>query len=118
MTAAALRRHCCSHHRSLYVCGGFDGETALRSVERFDPKMGAWEALLPMSQQRFGATAAVITGRLHICGGFANRGVGLSSAERFDPATDAWEVLPPMQSRRQYAATAVFSGEALLRKMP
>ncbi|CAE8619681.1 unnamed protein product [Polarella glacialis] len=77
----------------------------LNSVERFDPKVGMWETLPPMSARRAYVTAAAIAGGLHVFGG-SDGGQCLGTAERFDPVYGTWSPLPGMAERRSGAASA------------
>ena len=38
----------------LYCVGGYDGNSILNSIERFDPRTGQWTGLAPMSTRRSG----------------------------------------------------------------
>ncbi|CAE8703014.1 unnamed protein product [Polarella glacialis] len=89
----------------LYVCGGASGTQILNSVERFDPKVGMWETLPPMSARRASVTAAAIAGGLHVFGGQCQRQC-LGTAESFDPVYGTWSPLPGMAERRSGAASA------------
>ena len=42
----------------LYAVGGFEGQTALATVEVYDPQQDRWEAMAPMAEAR-GLYAAV-----------------------------------------------------------
>lgn len=103
----------------LYVCGGFDGQRALPTVERFDPAAstsGSWSMAPPMRQERLNASAAVACGRLLVCGGVDLNRV-LASAERLDPAgggpgLHAWEPITPMLHERAGASIAVVVSQA------
>ena len=102
----------------LYVCGG-DTDPRLvappiryevsSSVERYDPRLVAWETLAAMSAPRAYAAAAAIAGRLHVFGG-NNHVDCLDSVEQFDPAVGAWTSLPPMHARRSGAVAAAILG--------
>ena len=82
----------------LYAVGGYSGDDALSSVERYDPALDAWEAVAPMAEARFFHAVAVLDGKLYAVGG-QNYGL-LSSVERYDPATNAWEAVAPMAAAR------------------
>jgi len=58
-----------------------------------------------MAERRSAAAAAVVAGKLYVCGGF-DGDVRLRSAERFDPDGGAWEPLPPMAERRSRVTSA------------
>lgn len=90
----------------LLVCGGRGPGGTLSSAELFDRTSG-WEALSPMSEERQGASAAVMRGCFHVCGGETRNGRLLSSAECFDPGVGSWRSLPSMSYRRRVAASAV-----------
>ncbi|CAE8605392.1 unnamed protein product, partial [Polarella glacialis] len=87
----------------LYVCGGWDGQEALKCVERYDPLAGVWEEVEPMMQQRHGAAAVRAANHLYIVGGHDNE-QALSSVERYDPVSGAWEPLPSMEEPRHGAS--------------
>ena len=72
----------------------------LSSVERYDPAVGAWEAVAPMAAARSAPAVAALEGKLYAAGGSDNNGVRLSSVERYDPATNAWEAVTPMAAAR------------------
>ena len=59
-----------------------------------------------------GHAAAIVDGRLYVCGGDDNDGNTMGSAERFDPDHSEWVVLPPMGSERSGLA-AVALGRRL-----
>ena len=83
----------------LYAVGGFNGDDGnLSSVERYDPAVGAWEAVAPMALARFGAGVAALEGKLYALGGrveeddeAAELDRPANTVERYDPATNAWE---------------------------
>lgn len=90
---------------SCAVCvGGFNGAQCLSFVELFDPTVGTWQALQPMTERRAGAAAAVLGGMAFVCGG-SNDLQCLSSVERLDIPTGQWETMPEMSDRRDGAAS-------------
>lgn len=97
----------------LYVCGGNAaagaelGPAVLNSVERLDPQSGAWTLVPPLSQERYGAAATIVGGRLCVYGGHSGREF-LCSAERFDHEAQMWEDIRPLSMPRAgFAAAAV-----------
>lgn len=58
-----------------------------------------------MLTRRAGAAAAVVVGRLYLCGGY-DGAQNLAECERFDPHSRTWELLPALSCRRGYAAGA------------
>jgi len=105
MVPMSQRRHCAVAATllgQLHVCGGYNGEEALRSIERFDPHACTWEVAAPMAHRRHGAAAATLRGNLYVCGGFDGE-KPLNSIERFDPRLGIWETLSPMSQMRNMA---------------
>jgi len=95
----------------LYVCGGYDGHTFLRSCERFYPgHEEVWESVPSMTQKRHCAAAESLAGRLYVCGGY-NGEEALSCVECFNPITNRWSFVEPMSHRRHGAAAAVLNGK-------
>jgi len=95
--------------RRLYVVGGIDaGYKTLRTVERYDPLLGAWESLPALETPCAAAAASAAGGRLYIFGGEAG-GRALRDARRYDPWTREWENLPPMAVGRIRAAAVACS---------
>lgn len=52
------------------VIGGSDGSSTLSSVERYSPDEGQWEHVTAMQSQRCYSAAAVLNGKIYVCGGF------------------------------------------------
>ena len=76
-------------------------------MERFDTLSEVWEAQPAMAQERCGAGAAVIRGRIYVVGGFAGSCVTTTrSVERLD---GAWTTVPPMTHPRCLCLTAVIA---------
>lgn len=94
----------------LYVVGGLDsGFQPLKTATRFDPLVGAWQALPNMAVLTAGPCAAVAGGRLYVLGGeFGGR--ALRDAQRFDPWLEKWEALPPMHFGRIRAGAVACKG--------
>jgi N-acetylneuraminic acid mutarotase len=99
---------------SLYVCGGkVDNTRYSAAVERFDPWGRAWLAQPAMPRPCSHGAAAVVAGRLHICGGFD--GVQyMAAAVRFCPGATAWDTLPPMSERRSHPVAASVGGRLVV----
>ena len=47
----------------IFVVGGRDGLKTLASMESFDPKLGTWTILSPMTTHRHGLGVAILGGR-------------------------------------------------------
>jgi len=103
--ADALERLSPGH---LYLCGGFEGQLALSSVERLDPHAGDWEVLPPMTEARQYTSAGVIGGKIFVCGGWAGP-QPVRSVECYDPAANRWSPMPPMLVARWGAGAGVIN---------
>lgn len=101
----------------LYICGGVnhpvDGPL-LKSVECFNvasaSSNGEWEEVSSMSVARKGASAAVLSGKLYVCGGVDDSMHTLTCCESFHPSSGHWEIVPPMLESRGYLAACALQG--------
>nr|XP_013804022.1 PREDICTED: kelch-like protein 18 [Apteryx mantelli mantelli] len=53
----------------IYVCGGYDGNSSLNSVESYSPEANKWTVVTPMSSNRSAAGVTVFEGRIYVSGG-------------------------------------------------
>ena len=70
------------YHIYLLAIGGMDGSQYLNTVERYDPRVGIWEYVAPMSNRKDGAGAAVLDGNIYVSGG-SNEITDLNIVEMF-----------------------------------
>lgn len=64
--------------------GGFDDNSPLSSVERFDPRSNKWEYVAELTTPRGGVGIATLMGRIFAVGGH-NGNAYLNTVEAFDP---------------------------------
>jgi hypothetical protein len=50
----------------LYVMGGSNGYSPLKTAERYDPKTDRWSPIADMTVQRSGASATALNGNMNI----------------------------------------------------
>jgi N-acetylneuraminic acid mutarotase len=50
----------------LYVMGGCDDNSTLKTAERYDPKTDRWSPIADMNVQRYGASATALNGNMNI----------------------------------------------------
>jgi hypothetical protein len=72
------------------------------NVWRFQPSLGAWSVLMPMSRVRHFCTSFARKGSLYVAGGIRNG----HSVERYDVATDSWTVMADMLEGRSFFRAA------------
>nr|CDJ87210.1 Kelch repeat type 1 domain containing protein [Haemonchus contortus] len=78
---------------------------------RFDPRVGRWEEVCPMSTTRFGHGSAVLHSELYVAGGVDERLEDLSSAEKYDPRTNMWTSAADMSSSEGFLRLATVNGK-------
>ncbi len=98
----------------LYVVGGgvVGGGSPLdddlgRCAECFDPSLGKWQMLPPMSVARYGCAAASIEGKLYVVGGKDKSVSTQRTAECFDPLLGEWQAVPDLLLERAFCAAAI-----------
>lgn len=64
--------------------GGFDDNSPLSSVERFDPRLCRWNYVSELTTPRGGVGVATVMGRVFAVGGH-NGNIYLNTVEAFDP---------------------------------
>jgi len=98
----------------IYLVGGQD---ALRrdvdTVDHFDVRSGRWQPLPQMLSCRSLCSAAVLEGRLYVCGGRSGR-KHLDSCERFNPISRQWDKLPSMSRARSGCGVAALCGSIVV----
>ena len=76
----------------IYVIGGYDGSSYLKSMESFDPKTQKWTRGAEMSSKRSLCAAAVCGDKVYVMGGYDGSD-RLKSMERllpFDAVLKMW----------------------------
>jgi hypothetical protein len=120
----------------VYVCGGYDGDAALATCERFDPAgisssysgggggggggdgngggfggggSGEWSPLPPMPAAKNGAAACVLGAYLYCIGGYDGEEIS-RRVFRFDFSAGEWSEVAAMRRRRHSTTAVVFNG--------
>ncbi|MEM0384764.1 MAG: kelch repeat-containing protein, partial [Candidatus Caldarchaeum sp.] len=87
----------------LYVVGGrvVSGNTMtnLDVVEEYDVESGVWRTRRPMPTARSGLAAAVVEGRVYVCGG-ESQVKTFSEVEAYDPVSDRWAKVADLPTPR------------------
>ncbi|XP_031639917.1 kelch-like protein 18 [Contarinia nasturtii] len=79
----------------LYACGGYDGNSFLKSVEEYDPIKDEWRLVAPMNVKRSRVALCANMGKLWAIGGYDGE-INLSTVEVYNPKDDCWTFVAPM----------------------
>ena len=93
----------------LWVCGGYDGDQQLATVEVYSPAANTWRSLPALNERRSGAVCGVVGGSLVVAGGFRD-GSELTSAEAYSPAAARWNPIAPLPHAANLATACVLNG--------
>lgn len=95
---------------TIFAIGGFNGPSALKSVEYLDFHANEWFAAAPMLEKR--SYSGVVVSEQHqifVLGGTSNSR-HLKTMEMYDPERNAWTAMPPMRRSRSYLGAAYSNG--------
>ena len=110
-TASAVNGSC-------YVIGGSQEqpggeETAIATVEEYNPKTDTWRARAPLSQARTIGGSAAVDNKIYVFGGiqsFEDEPPVLASVEIYDPASNSWTSGADMPTPRVAMGVAALNG--------
>ena len=108
ITPMGTKRSClgaCTLDGLIYCCGGYDGQSCLATVERYDPLNGVWTSCPAMNTRRRYCRIAVLDNCIYALGGFDSNNYQ-SSVERLDARMGKWVPVPSMTSRRSSCGVA------------
>lgn len=95
----------------LYVVGGHDGQSYLKSVEKYDIVEDSWsQEVSDMKSERTSVGVVSLNGFIYAIGGQIGSIGSLSNVERYNPETNKWEDCAPMNEKRLGAGVAVLNG--------
>ena len=83
----------------IYVTGGWNQMSSVKSAYVYDPQANAWTQLASMGTARRTHASAAVGGKLYVFGG-SGGGVSLSTAQVYDPASDSWAPVTSLTSAR------------------
>ncbi|TYZ58030.1 hypothetical protein PybrP1_002874 [[Pythium] brassicae (nom. inval.)] len=95
---------------TIFAIGGFNGPSALKTVEYLDFHSNEWFAAASMLEKR--SYSGVVVSEQHqifVVGGTCSSR-HLKSMEMFDPEANAWTLMPPMRRARSYLGAAFAGG--------
>ncbi|MDC8016240.1 kelch repeat-containing protein [Tahibacter soli] len=103
--------------KALVVGGGLasDGNSALTSVELYDPAANAFTAAAPLAvARRYHSATLMPSGKVLVVGGYNGTNM-LNTAVLYDPANNTWSGAGTMgKSRSLHTATLLASGKVLI----
>ncbi|KAM2452622.1 uncharacterized protein LOC126593077 [Malus sylvestris] len=85
---------------SIYLVGGYDGESCLSAFDAYYPSEDMTKPLSPMSAVRSYASAAQLYGNLYVIGG-SNGQVCYDTVESYCPVTDEWKQCPSLREKKR-----------------
>mmetsp|Transcript_27053 Transcript_27053/g.26687 ORF Transcript_27053/g.26687 Transcript_27053/m.26687 type:complete len:111 (-) Transcript_27053:3-335(-) len=93
----------------IYAIGGYDGGKYLKTLEKFDIRMGKWINLASMKYARCTLSAVVSPDCqfIYAIGGF--NGSALAVVERYSVVEDKWTELLPLQNPRFMHSSVLIS---------
>mmetsp|Transcript_36600 Transcript_36600/g.82740 ORF Transcript_36600/g.82740 Transcript_36600/m.82740 type:complete len:918 (-) Transcript_36600:96-2849(-) len=86
--------------KDLYVLGGYDRNSAIDGMERYNAVSMSWQVMPPMPKPGSCASGVVLDGDIYIFGGCLSGDVPLQSAEVYRVEKRVWQELPSMQHAR------------------
>ncbi|XP_074605361.1 kelch-like protein 3 [Brevipalpus obovatus] len=92
----------------IYIIGGFNGTTRLKSVQCFIPSESQWIPCTDMQARRSTLGVGVVNNFIYAVGGFDGT-TGLRSAEYFDPTKSSWSFIAPLSIRRSSVGVATLN---------
>jgi N-acetylneuraminic acid mutarotase len=98
---------CVVMNDTVYVVGGRDtGSARYPTLYTYDPVNDQWDSLAPMSISRGHVVAAVLNGKIYVCGGWIGS-TATNAVEEYDRVTNTWTNKSPMPTARYCSGIAV-----------
>lgn len=96
----------------IYALGGRDMSRNYDVVERYSLALGKWQHMSAMLTPRHAASAAVLHGKIYVCGGYTDivESECMSTAEVYDPITNKWKQISSMNTKKSFFTLLAFSG--------
>lgn len=97
---------------SIYAVGGHDGQSYLKSAERYDILDGNWHTdVADMKSERTSVGVVSLGGYVYAIGGQGSQSTSTANVERYDPKNNTWEECAPLVERRLGAGVTVLNGK-------
>ncbi|XP_028764503.1 kelch-like protein 12 isoform X2 [Neltuma alba] len=95
---------------SLYLIGGYDGESFLASMDLYCPSLNVMKPLRSMSSVRSYASTVQLNGELYVFGG-GNGSIWYDTVESYSPICDKWTLCPSLNQKKGSLAGAGLSNK-------
>lgn len=95
---------------TIFVIGGFNGPSALKTVEYLDFHSDEWFQVASMQEKRsYSGVVVTAQNQIVVMGGTSNAR-HLKTMEVYDPERDQWDLMPPMRKARSYMGAVYADG--------
>ncbi|KAJ0088540.1 hypothetical protein Patl1_31458 [Pistacia atlantica] len=84
---------------SIYLLGGYDGESWLSTLDLYVPSRGVIKSFQPMNSVRSYASVALLNGEVYVLGGGDGR-TWYNTVESYNPANDEWTPCPSLNKAK------------------
>ena len=88
------------------MCGGFDGQIHLPTVETYSTITGQWSTICQLTVSRCYCSATLLQGKIVVVGGYDGQSL-LGSLEEYDEVENTWKTKTNMPTARCDAGFAV-----------
>ncbi|KAK0586004.1 hypothetical protein LWI29_037701 [Acer saccharum] len=93
---------------SIYLVGGYNGESWLSTVESYFPFYDESKSVKPMNSVRSYASVARLNGELYVLGG-GDGHLWYDTVELYNPVDDEWTSCPPLNGKKGSLAGAAMN---------
>nr|GMC85896.1 kelch-like protein 3 [Ipomoea batatas] len=93
---------------SIYLVGGYDGETWLSALDLYSPSPNVIKSLQPMNSARSYTSVTKLNGELYALGGGTGC-VWYDTVESYDPAKNLWTSHPSLKAKKGSMASATLN---------
>ncbi|XP_044473860.1 influenza virus NS1A-binding protein homolog B isoform X2 [Mangifera indica] len=84
---------------SIYILGGYDGESWLSTLDLYAPSRGVMKSFQPMNSVRSFAAVASLYGEVYVFGGGDGR-MWYNTVESYSPGNDEWTLCPSLNQAK------------------
>ncbi|XP_062165842.1 uncharacterized protein LOC133872362 isoform X2 [Alnus glutinosa] len=97
-------------NESIFLVGGYDGESWMAAFDTYYPSQDVIKSLRPMSSIRSYASVAQLNGELYVFGG-GDGYMWYDTVESYSPANDQWTLRPSLNQKKGSLAGATLDNK-------